>query len=344
MSTPAINQKVKSLIEQRGQFHGDMKKYKEKYEKYTELYETAGGLLDPDTRKATVLKEGWKGLLKLASTLMGKNIANHPYLKTLLMLNEKGFDLLWQAIAASDSVDNARNELGKAKNELENLKSEGKKFAKKHNKERAEFEGIVAATLRSSPSLSWNWTSYLNTITEAGWKKITRRDAELEIIHMLNSIVPILLKDVRHTVSQALKRASAVRVGAAGLVARGAVAIIAEETYNERIKQLTKKPKNLFEFNFGKSQENQRDWVDLWEGKSDDCEHWFRDQVNLILKPVLRCASAWDRLVREFTSISVLTVGAKSSWLPWELPLPPVGRGKALAGSPRLLGLMTHVI
>jgi hypothetical protein len=320
-----FRQRAMELATKGHQYSQQLKKYKEKYAKYKELYDIGGKLLDPDSRRATAYKEGLKLLLKRAGKVLGKDLTKHPY----FIINQAAMEVLWETIEVTDTIDNARKQLEKAEKSLDEIRPKAKAFAKKHNKELNETRSQIKAKLTASNSLGFNWTQQLNQMSRDRFRRATRAEAIDEIESLLD-ITPILLRDLRPIVTVALKQAPDVLEGFAALSAAGADIILAEKLYNEKIGKLADSKRTIGRA-FGRLEQKRRmeeEVMGMLKNKRG-AGRPFQERVSGALNGVRRCARGWTDLVDTILSLDILLVGSSSGYLPWEMTLPPAGRGPA---------------
>lgn len=320
-----MKQKAKQVFEKGYQFSQSAKKYKEKYDKYKELYELGKNLIDPDTRRATAFKEALNLLLKAAGRVLEADLTAHPY----FVLNQPAMEALWEAITASDTIDNARKLLSDAEKNLNKLDAKAEAFCDEYNKQRSTLRSSIASKLRSGNSMGWNWTEYLRELNRDGFRSSTLGEAEDEISSVLGT-VPTLLQDVRPLVNTALDTAPKVLEAYAALAAAGADIILAEKTYQEKIDKLTKSEKTI-SHTMGlleKKRRMEEQVMDAIHNKPGAGKS-MQQRVNSTLEDATRCAGAWVDFTDTLLSEDVLLIGSSGgARLPWNMPLPPASVGR----------------
>ncbi len=314
-----MKQKALELFARGSQGYKTYKGYKAKYDKYKKLYDLGKNLINPDTRTATVFKEALKYLLKAAGEALETDLTKHPY----FILNQKGMEVLWEAITASDTIDNARKQLFEAEKKLNALESKASEFSTNWGKTYDADSAAIKRILTGQNSLGgYDWTNYVNRLSTETFWQATRADAELEVEDDIKSGVT-LMDDLLPTAAGVFKHGSEAFAAYAALTAAGGDIALAQKTYDAKIKALADS-KSTISSGFGKLEQERRyneQGFDALENKKGGGEPLDK-RVQTALADATKVTGYWSDFVDACGSEYILLWGSRGGVLPWEMSLP----------------------
>ncbi len=250
--------------------------------------------------------------MKEAGALLEQDLTKHPY----FVINQKGMEALWEAITASDTINNARELLSDAEKNLGDLGTKALEYRREWGKRYDDYTGVIKGILQGRNSRGFDWISYIKGL-DGFWKQ-KRVDAESEVENAL-SYAQSLLDEMYPQVRAVLLMAPYAAGDFAAVAACGGDIVLAVKTYEEKIAKLAGS-KGTISSGFGKLEQerrgNEEGYDALQGGKS------LASRVEETMHQPWLVARDWVWLAERCTDDSILNLGAENWWLPWEVDLP----------------------
>jgi hypothetical protein len=316
----ALKQMVKELMEEGKQVVGELKDLKERYNKCNELYERGKKLVDRDTRDAAIFKEVLDLLMKEAGDLIGEDLTKQPY----FVINQRGIDALIDAIVASDTINNARETLRGAEAEFTKLKNSATEFAREEKRTFANRWHALEAVLGEKNRRQFDWPGYVNKMNDIKFRDSTREQALSEKNDALG-VADWILEDISGEVNLTLIMGFGILQEYYALAAAGANIVLAEKTYEQKIRDLSDSSSTV-QSGMGKLEQARR-WnergYDAVENRNGGGKS-LADRVASVMDDPNSAAKQMGLLIsRCLDADTLLRIDVIYRYLPWEIPLPP---------------------
>lgn len=311
-------QKAKELADQGKQYYGSMQSYKEKYEKLKDLYELGKQLIDPDTRDSTIFKKSLDLFISIGGKLLGSDLSKHPY----FILNKAGMEALFEAIAASDTINNARKLLEDAEKGLEKLRTAADEFTTKAYKSYELRKTAIVHILRDN-STGFDWIKFVEQANREFNRDSTRAEAE-DFNENALKMADALLDDLKSDVTLVFQLGAKYLGDYPALAAAAANIVMAEKKYTEKIAKLAGSDRTLGS-TMGKAEQWRKTQEDGFAALSNkgSAGKSLAERVAAVMQGPTAAVRDWQDLLDRCLSMNVLLLGTWATYLPWEIPLPP---------------------